>query len=381
MSGLKILSVAVGKPDLHDSLWIRILSIAEGLRNQGNEVQLISYVGRHAFGHFASDFSGLHCQLVPNTKVDVFHKSLRLLNEYEPDLVFANTHVPAFISAICKFKRTPLVLDMHGLVVNEIKILAEEKGFLQKYCEILPNFVMEHVAITSSDKILCVSHRMMYYLSQIRRIQQSKMEYVTNGVNLDLFKPLTENYASELRSKLGFEDKFVFGYIGGIQKWQGVEKFVETALCIKDNKLGFLIVGGDDVWTKGNVVKLKGISRKQLSHYYSACDVLVLPRPRHTVTEVAAPTKFAEYAAMGKPVLVTNVGDAAMFVKKYKCGIVIHNNDTRKLKEGFCAFKGLSEHELRRMGENSRKLATKEFDWDKILAKLDLALARLVKRY
>ena len=37
------------------------------------------------------------------------------------------------------------------------------------------------------------------------------------------------------------------------------------------------------------------IPRAQIPDYYSACDVLVLPRPSHPATEIAAPTKFAEY--------------------------------------------------------------------------------------
>jgi hypothetical protein len=76
--------------------------------------------------------------------------------------------------------------------------------------------------------------------------------------------------------------------------------------------------------------------------------------------------RFVEYAPMDKPLLVTNIGDAAMFVKRYMCGLVIHNNP-RNLKEGFRAFRELSEGELQRIGENSRKLAQEEFDWNKIL--------------
>jgi glycosyltransferase involved in cell wall biosynthesis len=69
---------------------------------------------------------------------------------------------------------------------------------------------------------------------------------------------------------------------------------------------------------------------------------------------------------MGKPILATNVGDAAEFVRKYDCGIVVKNNTPENLIEGMNEFKNKSEEELKRMGKNSRRLAENEFDWKKV---------------
>lgn len=375
---LRLLSIAVGTPNPYTAQWIRILSIAKGLKDRRNDVKLVIFRRQCSFGNFSYSLNGLNCRVIPYVGADLFHKNLKLLREYKPELIFANTHIPAFISALNKFRRAPLVFDMHGFAVEERKLLAEEKDFFWACRQILPNLLIEHFAIQSSDKILCVSHHMMRYLNQMKKVQLNKMEYVTNGVNLNFFKPLKDNKVLEIKRKLGLENKLVFGYIGGLQRWQGVEKFVEAAHLINDDKMGFLIVGGNNTWLNKNVVKLKKVSRKQLPYYYLACDVLVLPRLHHIATEVAAPTKFAEYTAMGKPVLVTNVGDAATFVKKYKCGIVISSNAPRNLKEGFYAFKELSIRELRRMGENSRRLAEEEFDWNKIIDRLNNKLTELV---
>lgn len=71
---------------------------------------------------------------------------------------------------------------------------------------------------------------------------------------------------------------------------------------------------------------------------------------------------------MGKPVLTSNVGDAADLVKKYNSGIVVDNNHVNNLLNGFDQFKNLDDAELRRMGKASRKLAENEFDW-KIVSK------------
>lgn len=138
MVGFKILSVATGIPDPNDSMWIRILRIAEGLIDRGNKVELISFLGPHTLDHFTFNFNKTNCRLIPTIKVNVFNKLLSILNRYRPNLVFANTHLPAFISLISKLKHIPLIFDMHGIAIEEIKMLAEEMGFWE-YSQILLN--------------------------------------------------------------------------------------------------------------------------------------------------------------------------------------------------------------------------------------------------
>jgi len=69
---------------------------------------------------------------------------------------------------------------------------------------------------------------------------------------------------------------------------------------------------------------------------------------------------------MGKPILTTDVGDAAALVRKYKCGIVIDDNSPENLLKGIEKFRSLPEDELLRMGKNARKMAEKEFSMEKM---------------
>ena len=73
---------------------------------------------------------------------------------------------------------------------------------------------------------------------------------------------------------------------------------------------------------------------------------------------------------MGKPVLVTDVGWAADLVRKYNCGIVVRNSDPEELAQGIRQFKLKNRAELKKMGEQSRKLAENEFDWNKVITDL-----------
>ena len=116
-------------------------------------------------------------------------------------------------------------------------------------------------------------------------------------------------------------------------------------------------------------------TKPYILNYYSLCDVLVLPRPSYPATEIAAPTKFAEYTSMSKPVLTTEVGDAADLVKKYKCGIVVADNSPENLAQGVREFNQKAADEFEVMGRNSRTLAENEFDWNKVAVNLYQAVA------
>ena len=112
--------------------------------------------------------------------------------------------------------------------------------------------------------------------------------------------------------------------------------------------------------------------------HYSMCDVFVLPRPSHPATEVAAPTKFAEYAAMGKPILVTRVGDAPDLVTKYGCGVVVADNSPAELAKGIRQITDLSHEQRSEMGRQARKLAESEFTLDIAKGNLSSCVDQLV---
>jgi len=362
---MKILSVIFPmpfSPIKDDAMLWRILNIKELLEMNGHKVDLVYYTPRYLY-------KKTNAELNEEISVKITHipplKHLKILKENNYDLVYGNTPWSTFWSILGKSMNIPLVLDMHGLPAEEFLLYKKIKNPYD-ISSILTLKFAEKMSIKYSDKIIVVSKRMMKYLYLKRQVPKEKIVYIPNGVNLDFFKPPDVEKINELKTKFGLENKFIFGYIGGFQKWQGAENFIEAARRIKDKNLIFLIVGGTKELQEDNLIFYPYAHRSQIIMYYSICDVLVLPRPRHVVTEVAAPTKFAEYASMGKPILSTDVGDASDLIKKYKCGIVIEDNSIKKLMAGIYAFKQLPTEDLENMGKNSRKLAEKEFDWNKI---------------
>jgi glycosyltransferase involved in cell wall biosynthesis len=365
---MRILSVTPSPPMDNAMSW-RILNILEILRSAGHEVDIVHYTKRSTYKKFYRELKNVNeyendsFVVLPSFTSYLAH--LKKLKTGRYDLIYGNTHSATFLSMISKeVVRVPLIFDMHGglvedfLLDNKINYLNISKFFLKKFIDL--------VDLRFSNRILCVSKKMIGYLHTMKGVSLEKMFYVPNGVDLDFFKPINDEKINNLKKRLGFENKFVFGYIGSFFRCQGVDNFIEAAKRINDSDVAFLIVGGAEKLREGNIVHLPRVPRSQIPNYYAVCDVLVLPMLSHIATEIAAPTKFVEYTSMGKPILATNVGDAAEFVRKYDCGIVVKNNTPENLIEGMNEFKNKSEEELKRMGKNSRRLAENEFDWKKV---------------
>ena len=362
---MKILSVCTSTPGEDAASW-RISDISRILESKGHEVHFVHYCRKSSYEKLENtgQYSNRTFVITSAPAVHIKHLKILLKNNY--DMVYGNNYDATFCSLLTKLTKISLIFDMHGDVVEEFLI---EKG-PNLSTKISPKFLLnkfiDFMDLKFSDKIICVSKKVIEYLHDQKSIPLEKMAYVTNGVDLESFKPVNDEKNKNIRNQLGLEDKLVFGYIGNFQKWQGVENFIEAAKKINDKDLAFLIVGGDKELRENNITSIPKIPRSQIPMYYSICNVLVLPRPSHLATEIAAPTKFAEYTAMEKPILTTDVGDAADFVKEYKCGIVVKDNKPENLIKGTNEFKGKTEEELKRMGRNSRKLAESEFDWKKV---------------
>lgn len=361
---MKILSVNTTIPK-DDALCIRVSKITKLMKKGGIDVDLVYYITKGFKSHKIFKSGSYKGQYLIHNPLILLFKHLNILRKGNYDLVIGNTFFSAFFCIFGKLMRKPLILDMHGISA-ESTFLGDSKilGFLIK--------IMESSALCFSDKIFCVSHEMVDYLHDKRRVSKNKLFYIPNGVDLDFFKQISEDEVNVLRKKFKLENKLIFGYLGGTHKWQGFENFIVASKGIKDDKFASIVVGCDisEYIQKGNITFIPRVSRKEIVKYYSLCDILVLPRPKHVVTEVAAPTKFAEYTSMGKPILTTNVGDAAKLVKKYRNGLVVKDNSINNLKKGINIFINMDKIQMAQMAQNSRKVAENEFDWSKIYINL-----------
>jgi glycosyltransferase involved in cell wall biosynthesis len=108
-----------------------------------------------------------------------------------------------------------------------------------------------------------------------------------------------------------------------------VELYLYGILSNEDN---LLLTGYINKFNLTNHVFYKGnIDPEQLQYEFNKYHLLVLPRPLNKRTKYGFSTKLSEYLVSGKPVLLTDVSDNAMFIKDSSNGFLISPGNTNTM--------------------------------------------------
>lgn len=183
----------------------------------------------------------------------------------------------------------------------------------------------------SADQIIASSLHEKDAMVQLYGAPSGRIEAVHCGVDLSLFKPLD---MTEARHRLGLNGEKVMLYVGRIEPLKGVEFLLRiTAIMDGDDPLKVLIVGGDPTQEQevqrlaalseemgvADVVEFVGrVNQDQLSTYFSAADVCVVPSYYESFGLVAL-----ESMACGTPVIASRVGGLPAVVKHGQNGYLL----------------------------------------------------------
>jgi glycosyltransferase involved in cell wall biosynthesis len=162
-----------------------------------------------------------------------------------------------------------------------------------------------------------------------RGVSANRIDIVPNGFAGWASAPSNEPD----KENLGLKSKFVAGYIGSFNAYEGLELLVQACANLRRQGLdvGVLLVGSGDAHGLGtngqqactetrklmqlaadlgiaNHVTMPGrVSADQAAAYYAVLDVVVIPRKPLAVCELVPPLKPFEAASHGKRVLMSDV--------------------------------------------------------------------------
>jgi len=209
-------------------------------------------------------------------------------------------------------------------------------------------------------------------------IDKEKLVVIPNGVDVNHFGNFSKNTLDKIREKYGIAGKITVMFAGGIIPRKGGDYLVRAAeMILRDGyeDVLFLLVGSFKyneefankivryVRSRGleENVKFTGfVPYEDLKALYQACDVFVLPS-----FEEGHGIVLTEAMASGKPLIGSNVGGISAQIRDGWDGFLIEPGNEKQLAEKIRYLIDNPE-ERERMGENSRKLAEEEFDWEKI---------------
>lgn len=284
----------------------------------------------------------------------------------EYDFFHAGASLMAFSVAWRRPARGARVtMDCHGLRYAEVDQQGPTTTWRRLGMPLLE--AEERYAARWSDCCVTVSQPLLEHLAAWRG-HRRRLSLVRNGVDLTTFVPATDT-----GKRAG---PFTVAYAGGFQAYQAVDLLVEASKLLRDeNAIRWRIIGFTpaDAAIKQMMERemppgtelIDRCDRATLRRLLQECDLMTIPRRPHLACRVALPTKFAEYLAMAKPVLVNTVDETEQIVRQEGCGFVAAPEPAdmaRVIREALA----ISPERLAEMGRVGRAYVERELSWSVI---------------
>jgi glycosyltransferase involved in cell wall biosynthesis len=184
-----------------------------------------------------------------------------------------------------------------------------------------------------------------------RGIDGTKIDVVTNGVDVSRFSPRPKDTA--LEAELGWQGCFVAGYIGTHGMAHGLETLLEAMQVLATHPEGRtvrLLMLGDGARKAAlqeqaqrlgldNVRFVDTVPKGEVARYWSLLDVSIIHLKRTELFTTVIPSKLFECMGMGIPVLHGVAGESADIVRREGVGIAFEPENVQALVEGLLRLK------------------------------------------
>jgi glycosyltransferase involved in cell wall biosynthesis len=244
-----------------------------------------------------------------------------------PDVIVATS--PQFFttfagSALALLKRRPWVFELRDLWPESIVAVgAARESTLIRLLERI-----ELALYRNAARIIAVSPAFKDNLVR-RGIQADKVSIVTNGADLSMW--LRPADAAKAKAELGFEGKFVVGYVGTHGMAHALDFIVRSAARNTDPQVHFLFVGDGAEKAEvmatakalgaANMTFLPPVPKHEVPRILAATDVALVPLRRAETFRTVIPSKIFEAAAMRIPILLGVEGQAEEIVRRHAAGL------------------------------------------------------------
>ncbi len=269
---------------------------------------------------------------------------------------------------LSKVKRKPWIFELRDLWPESIKTVGAMKQ--GKVIEILEK--IELALYKDANKVIAVTDAFKTNLIN-RGIEKDKIEVVTNGANIELFKPREKD--TKLLKELNLEDKFIVGYIGTHGMAHSLDFIVNSLSKITDESIHFLFIGDGAMKQTivelakklqlKNVTFLDPIAKEEVPRYLSVCDISLAPLKKEDNFKTVIPSKIFEASAMLKPTLLGVEGQAQEIIENYNAGLCFEPENERDFLEKLVKIK--NDRSLYKQLQDGCKKLVVEYD-RKILA-------------
>lgn len=256
----------------------------------------------------------------------------------------------------------PSIYEVRGFW--EITKASRYSGFKEsKIFEMMKE--LETQACQDATSVIALSEVIKDELIQ-RGIVSDKIYVVDNGVDIEAMKPQAKNIT--LLRELGWENKFVVGFIGSVVDYEGLPLLVDAAKNIvrmNNDEFRYLIVGdGNDLKNLKELVQQNNMDHlfhftgrvpfEEVHQYYSILDTACYPRKNWEVCSIVSPKKPFEAMAYGIPIISSSVKANSYFIEHGVNGLVHEIEDIKSLTDQLLSLEKSTDLR-KKLGNNARE--------------------------
>lgn len=270
----------------------------------------------------------------------------RYVKANDIDVVVGHTiSTSYYLLPIKIFTKAKIVLDMHGSIEEEAR--EYNSISLLAYWRMK---IWNAIFFFACDFITTCSKSMTDIILKYNKNTVS----LCGGVDVVFFNSNAKSGGYFKRDR-----RVVIGYIGDSRKWQGLNFLIETyrELIRRDKDFRLVLLMSENKHIPSDMEIFGPLKHEDVPKFMIDCDILVLPRLLTSVTKISYPSKLTEYLAMGKAVVVSNMGDADQVIENGVNGMLYTPGDTEALIDKFLLLKDKSTRVS--LGREAEKTAQK----------------------
>ena len=352
-----------------------IYDLSKRLAQKGHEIYIITC--NTDGGLTTENVDGLHIHRLPSWNImggaypvpkpvpRTFKTLFQLLRKERVDVV--NTQTRFFVTSLigllfAQAKRAPLVHTERG-ATHTVSSNRFVTTFSKMYDHTIGSLIVRR-----AKRNIGVSQAACDF---VRHLGARNTVVIPNGVDTALFREV----CTDLRGRLGLQNAVVIAYVGRLIYAKGVHDLISVFGGIERRfeNVVLLVVGGGAYRKKlesmatamggSRVVFFGEKNHNEIVEILSITDVFVNPSYSEGL-----PTSVMEAAAVGLPIVATNVGGTSEIIDDGKNGFLVAPGDTRVLEQRICQL--IENTELRgKFATGIRDFVRQSFDWDEITDK------------
>ena len=226
----------------------------------------------------------------------------------------------------------------------------------------------EEVELSKSvDHLLCITGGIAKLMTTLG-VPGERVSLLPNGVMDDV--------AVSPRAERSEPQSFTLGYIGSIQRYEGLPLLVRAVEGLADKGLSvrLLIVGGGpyekalreevDQSRCRDLIEFHGrVPHSDVDAFYRRCDAMVYPRLPLPVCEMVSPLKPFEPMAREIPVIASNVGAMAEIVRDGVNGFTFEAGNLDDLVRSIEQFTHAPKAQINSIAKEAKRFVLEERRW------------------